>query len=86
MDEIQAPVRHVCEACGKLASDHRGWRRVCVPQPALSRHLSGMTSELALPGLELPGEQQGHGMAIPTPSPSWSSQCLLHVYHSQHLS
>lgn len=32
-----------------------------VPQSALSRHLSGMTSELALPGLELPREQ-GHMM------------------------
>lgn len=39
-----------------------------VPQSVLSRHLSGMTSELALPGLELPREQ-GHMMTIPVLPP-----------------
>lgn len=50
----------------KAGSDHRGWRRVSIPQPALSRHLSGMTSGLALLGQKLPGEQS-HMMTTSDP-------------------
>lgn len=43
--------------------------RPSIPQPALSRHLSGMTSELAQSGLELLREQS-HMIIIPAPSTS----------------